>query len=67
MLISTRRPDGSLCIGRDIRITVLGIKGHPVRLLIRAPKDVVVDREEVQHRKQMEAAAALHPTRAGGL
>jgi len=67
MFISTRRPDEIPCAGRDIRITVLGIKGHPMRIGIRAPKDVVVDREEVQHRKQMEAAAALHPRLTGAL
>jgi len=58
MLILTRRPDESLVIGPDIVITVLGVKGHQVRLGIRAPKDVVVDREEVHARKQREAFAA---------
>jgi len=57
MLILSRRPDESLCIGPDIVITVLGIKGNQVRLGIRAPKDVVVDREEVHLRKQREQAA----------
>ena len=67
MLISNRPPDETLSIGRDIRITVPGIKGHPVRLRIRAPKDVVVDREEGPHRKHMEAAPALYPTPTGAL
>ena len=55
MLILTRRPEESVCIGNNIRITVLGIKGNQVRIGIRAPKDVVVDREEVHLRKQQEA------------
>jgi carbon storage regulator len=64
MLILTRRPDEALVIGPDIRITVLGIRGNQVRLGIDAPKDVIVDREEVHQRKQREqtpAGAALTP------
>jgi carbon storage regulator len=56
----------AICIGRDIRITVLGIRGNQVRLGIAAPKDVVVDREEVHVRKQQEATAVCAPT-AGGV
>jgi len=58
MLILSRRPDESLCIGPDITLTVLGIKGNQVRLGIHAPKNVIVDREEVHARKQREAFAA---------
>jgi carbon storage regulator len=67
MLILTRRPDETLFIGPDIRITVLGVKGNQVRLGIHAPKAVVVDREEVYQRKQREAAAELHPTPTAAL
>jgi len=49
----------ALCIGPDTCITVLDVKGNQVRLGIRAPKDVVVDRKEVHQR---EAAAALLPS-----
>jgi carbon storage regulator len=62
MLILTRRPDESLHIGDNIVITVLGIKGHQVRIGITAPKDVVIDREEVRARKQRELAAASTTT-----
>ncbi len=54
MLILSRRPDESLHIGDHIVITVLGIKGHQVRIGIQAPKDIVIDREEVHQRKQRE-------------
>ena len=60
MLILTRRPNESLHIGDNIVITVLGIKGNQVCLGITAPKDVVVDREEVHQRKLAERA--LTPT-----
>jgi carbon storage regulator len=65
MLILTRRCEESVCIGAEVRITVLGIKGNQVRLGIRAPKDVVVDREEVHVRKQHEATAACALTTPG--
>jgi carbon storage regulator len=61
MLILSRRPNESLCIGPDIRITVLGIKGNQVRIGIQAPKDVVVDREEVHARKQRESSGTAAP------
>ena len=67
MLILTRRLEETLCIGADIRITVLGVKGHQVRLGIAAPKNVVVDREELHVRKQHEATAVCAPTARGVL
>jgi carbon storage regulator len=54
MLILTRRTGEAICIGRDIKITVLGIKGNQVKLGIDAPPDVPVDREEIHARKQRE-------------
>jgi carbon storage regulator len=51
MLILTRRSGERLCIGRDVVITVLGVKGNQVRLGIDAPRNVAVDREEVHRRK----------------
>lgn len=54
MLILTRRPGESLQIGTDIALTVLGIKGNQVRLGVRAPANIVIDREEIHLRKQRE-------------
>lgn len=47
MLILSRRLDETIMIGDDIRLTVLGVRGHQVRIGIDAPKDVVVHREEI--------------------
>ena len=51
-----RLADESVCIGPDIRVTVLSIKGNQIRLGITAPDNVVIDREEVHQRKQREGA-----------
>jgi carbon storage regulator len=61
MLILSRRPNESLVIGDNVTIKVLGIHGQQIRLGISAPKDVVVDREEVHVRKQRELAATPAP------
>lgn len=54
MLILTRRVGESLCIGDDIVLTVVGIRGQQARLAIQAPKSVPVDREEIAIRKRQE-------------
>jgi carbon storage regulator len=50
MLILTRRISESLIINDNITITVLGVKGHQVRLGINAPLDIPVHREEIQQK-----------------
>ena len=54
MLILTRRIGESLVIGDDVVVTVLGVRGHQVRLGVDAPKDVSVHREEIYQRIQGE-------------
>jgi carbon storage regulator len=50
MLILTRREGEVLCIGDNVQITVLGIRGSQVRIGVTAPKDVAVHREEIKAR-----------------
>jgi carbon storage regulator len=54
MLVLSRRPEQSIAIGSNITVVVLAIKGNQVRLGFRAPRDVVIDRTEVQHRKRVD-------------
>lgn len=57
MLILTRRISETLCIGDNIKVTVLGVKGNQVRIGIEAPKTVAVHREEIYEKVQVERAA----------
>ena len=47
MLVLTRKRDEIVCIGDEIKITVVDIRGDKVRLGIDAPKSVPVHREEI--------------------
>lgn len=61
MLILMRRTGETIMIGDEVTVTVLGIKGNQVRLLINAPKSVAVYREEIYERikpEQQGGAAA---------
>ena len=57
MLILTRRVGETVVIGRDITITVVGVKGNQVRLGISAPEDVAVHRGEISERIKLEQSA----------
>ncbi len=68
MLILTRRTGESLRIGDDVEVTVMAVNGSQVRIGIKAPRNIAVDREEIAERKQREreparreAAAAQAP------
>ena len=52
MLVLSRKKEEAIVIGANIQVTVLEIKGNRVRLGIKAPDDVAVDRAEVHQRIQ---------------
>ena len=54
MLILTRKVGESVAIGDDIQVSVVEIKGTQVKLGIRAPRDVMVHREEIYLKIQEE-------------
>jgi carbon storage regulator len=50
--------DEAIMIGDDIEVTVASVKGGKVRLVVKAPKDVVVDRKEIYLEKKAGKEAA---------
>lgn len=48
MLVLSRKPQQTICIGDDIFITVLRVDRGRVKLGIEAPADVHVDRGEIR-------------------
>ena len=58
MLILTRRAGEALRIGDDIEVTVMAVNGNQVRIGIKAPRDVAVDREEIAERKRRDREAS---------
>jgi carbon storage regulator len=67
MLILTRKPGESLYIG-DVKVTIVELKGHQIRIGIDAPPEIRIYREEIyvqileENRKAAEAAVS-----SGGL
>jgi carbon storage regulator len=52
MLILTRNVGQTLYIGDDIAVEVLGARGEQVRIGIKAPMDVPIDRKELFNKKR---------------
>ncbi len=57
MLILTRRTGETIRIGADIEVTVMAVHASQVRIGIKAPRDVAVDRQEIAERKAREKAS----------
>ena len=58
MLILTRRAGEALVIGDDIEVTVMAVNGTQVRLGVKAPRNVAVDRQEIAERKRRDRESA---------
>lgn len=58
MLILTRRVGETLCVGDEVTVTVLGVKGNQVRIGVKAPDEVSVHREEIYMRINREKSQA---------
>ena len=56
MLVLTRRKFETLCIGDNIKVTVVAIRGDKVRLGVEAPKDIRVQRNELGPWDESKAA-----------
>ncbi len=58
MLILSRKIDQKICIGNDISITIIDVKGDQVKIGVEAPGNVKVYRQEVFQAIQNENKAA---------
>ena len=58
MLVLSRRIGETLCIGDNIRIKIVEVKGGQVRIGIDAPKEVEVHRSEI-YKKIQESKVAV--------
>ena len=69
MLVLSRRTDAgdrsTICIGTDMEITLIEVRGDEVRLGVRAPREAVVDGCEIG--KQMAQGADLDKHRPEGV
>ena len=55
MLVLSRRLNQAIVIAGEVRVTVLAITPSRVELGIEAPREVMVDREEIHVRRQVES------------
>lgn len=66
MLVLTRRPDESIVIGNNIKITIVSVGPGRVKLGIEAPSNVRIDRQEIHDKLERHAdvlaALAVEPT-----
>ncbi|MFZ5862108.1 MAG: carbon storage regulator CsrA [Nitrospirota bacterium] len=67
MLVLTRRVEEGIMIGDQVRVRVLEIKGHQVKLGIEAPRSTGVYREEIYQRIQDENRRATQAPQHSGV
>ena len=65
MLILTRKPGESLYIGDSVKVTIVEIKGHQIRVGIDAPADLRIYREEIYLQILEENRQAASASEAG--
>lgn len=63
MLILDRRPQESVQIGPNMKVTVLGVKGRHVRLGFDVPREIPVHRQEIAERIAAENSALTEAER----
>ena len=63
MLVLSRRLNQAIVIGGAVRVTVLAITPSRIELGVEAPREIMVDREEIHLRRQYseQAASCRHP------
>ena len=64
MLALSRKAGESIVIGKDIKISILEIKGDQIKIGIDAPKNVTIYREEIFKQIEEENKEALKQNNA---
>jgi carbon storage regulator len=59
MLVLSRKSGEKVCIGKDITITVVELKGDRMRIGIDAPDQVVILREELVNSREPPSTHSL--------
>lgn len=59
MLVLSRRVGETLVIDGEIEVTVISVHGDRIRLGIKAPPSVRVDRQEIHERRVVGSAVVL--------
>lgn len=62
MLILSRKEDESILLGKDIKITVVGISKSGVKLGIEAPKNMMILRSELAEEVASKNKEAIKPS-----
>ncbi len=65
MLILMRRPGEAIHIGQNIVITLISLERNRARIGIEAPREIIVDREEVVEKKRIENESAADTAAVG--
>jgi carbon storage regulator len=68
MLVLSRKPGETICIGEDVFISIIRVRGNRVQLGIRAPEAISIFRSEIAglppenelQPELAEAAASVH-------
>jgi carbon storage regulator len=60
MLVLSRRLNQAIVIGGAVRVTVLAITPSRIELGVEAPREIMVDREEIHVRRQESRIAAAN-------
>ena len=65
MLILMRRPGEAIHIGQNIVVTLISLERNRARIGIEAPREIIVDREEVVEKKRIENESAADTAAVG--
>jgi len=58
MLVLMRKAGESIHIGKNIVVTLVSLERNRARIGIQAPRDVIIDREEIAEKKRTEGLSA---------